>query len=83
MQKGPHGDPLTMPWYSVNTVIIINQLKEFNIQTFGKCGLADDAAAAGKLKPLFEWYFNELDAEGKKYGYYVNKSKSWLISKKS
>ena len=73
------GDPLAMPWYSVNTVIIINQLR-IQHPDISQVWLADDAAAAGKLKPLFEWY-NELDAEGKKYGYYVNKSKSWLIVK--
>ena len=39
-----------------------------------------DAAAAGKLKPLYDWY-RHLEMIGLKFGYYVNCSKSWLIVK--
>ena len=72
-------DPLAMPWYSINTVIIINQLR-IQHPEISQVWLADDATAAGKLKSLFEWYMN-LVTEGNKYGYFVNKSKSWLIVK--
>jgi hypothetical protein len=42
--------------------------------------LADDAAGGGKLDNLLEWYDN-LEHCGKKWGYLVNGSKSWLITK--
>ena len=42
--------------------------------------LADDSAGAGKISPLFNWY-KYLEKEGKKYGYIVTGSKSWLITK--
>lgn len=42
--------------------------------------LADDSAGGGQIVPLHNWY-NHLRQEGKKYGYLVNGSKSWLIVK--
>ena len=42
--------------------------------------LADDASAAGKISVLKEWY-DVLIEEGRKFGYYVNQSKSWIILK--
>ena len=42
--------------------------------------LADDATAAGKLKPLKDWW-SAVIAEGAKIGYNVNEAKSWLIIK--
>ena len=42
--------------------------------------LADDSAGGGKIVPLYNLY-NHLSQEGKKYGYLVNGSKSWLIVK--
>ena len=34
----------------------------------------------GQIVPLYNWY-SHLNQEGKKYGYVVNGSKSWLIGK--
>ena len=42
--------------------------------------LADDSAGGRQIVPLYNWY-NHLSQEGKKYGYLVNGSKSWLIVK--
>ena len=45
--------------------------------------LADDSAGGGggrQIVPLYNWY-NHLSQEGKKNGYLVNGSKSWLIVK--
>ena len=42
--------------------------------------LADDATAAGEIKQLKAWY-DKLIKDGQKMGYYVNRSKSWLIVK--
>ena len=42
--------------------------------------LADDAPGAGKLHPLKEWW-KMVIKEGKKYGYFVKPTKSWLLLK--
>ena len=73
------GDPLAMPWYSISTAGIIQTTKT-QIPTVHQVWLADDAAAAGTIQKLYEWY-NGLVVEGKKYGYFVNGRKSWLIVK--
>ena len=70
-----------MPWYSINTVVIINHLKN-KIPNSTQVWLADDAAGACKIQSLFLWY-QTLNTEGKKYGYFVSGSKSWLILKSS
>ena len=73
------GDPLAMPWYSLNTTTIIHQLR-IHIPEIKQVWLADDATSAGKVSKLHEWY-NRLETEGNKFGYFVNRSKSWLICK--
>ena len=73
------GDPLAMPWYSVNTFIIIHSLRN-DKPMVTQVWLADDSAGAGKISSLFSWY-KYLEKEGKKYGYIVNGSRSWLITK--
>ena len=42
--------------------------------------LADDSAGGGKIEVLHDWY-QHLCEEGRKFGYLVNGSKSWLIVK--
>ena len=42
--------------------------------------LTNDLAGGGQIVQLHDWY-NHLSQEGKKYGYLVNGSKSWLIVK--
>ena len=73
------GDPLAMPWYSMNTTTLINFLRNRE-HVVKQVWLADDAAVGGRLEGLFNWY-ETLIMEGKKYGYYVNKKKCWLIVK--
>ena len=68
-----------MPWYSINTAAIIGHLREHN-PDIKQVWLADDAAAGGKIRQLLSWY-QQLIGEGRKYGYYVNGSKSWLVVK--
>ena len=68
-----------MPWYSVNTALIIQSLRK-HMPSFKLVRLADDSAGGGRIEPLFDWYKN-LCREGKKFGYLVNGSKSWLIVK--
>jgi hypothetical protein len=73
------GDPLAMPWYSVNTSLIIQNLR-CNTSGVKQVWLADDSAGGGKITALYSWYKTLCD-EGKKFGYHVNGSKSWLIVK--
>ena len=63
----------------MNTTTLINFLRNREHEV-KQVWLADDAAAGGRLEGLFNWY-EALIMEGKKYGYYVNKKKCWLIVK--
>ena len=73
------GGPLAMPWYSVNTSIMI-QSSRTSTPGVKQVWLANDSEEGGQIVPLYNWY-NHLSQEGKKYGYLVNGSKSWLIVK--
>ena len=73
------GDPLAMPFYSLSTVSMINHLQT-EVDCIKQVWLADDAASAGKIEKLHEWYLC-LESTGKPHGYYVNRTKSWLILK--
>ena len=79
MEGTTQGDPLAMPWYSINTELMIFTLRRF-IERVKQVWLADDASAVGLLQDLLEWY-KRLCVEGQLYGYIVNGSKSWLIVK--
>ena len=73
------GDPLAMPWYSVNTSIMIQSLRT-STPGVKQVWLADDSKGGGQIVLLYNWY-NHLSQEGKMYGYLMNGSKSWLIVK--
>ena len=79
MEGTTQGDPLAMPWYSINTELMIFTLRRF-IERVKQVWFADDASAVGLLQDLLEWY-KRLCVEGQLYGYIVNGSKSWLIVK--
>ena len=68
-----------MPWFSLNTLIMIEQLSVV-APGVKQAWLADDASAGGSLESLVSWYGN-LIKTGEKFGYYVNLNKSWLILK--
>ena len=72
------GDPLSMPFYALATVPLIDMLKQLNdaLQVW----YADDAAAAGKLSVLKSWW-DDLLQLGPAFGYFVNAKKSWLVTK--
>ena len=74
------GDPLAMPWYSVNASIMIQSLRK-STPGVKQVWLADDSGGegVGQIVQLYNWY-NHLSQEGKKYGY-LNGSKNWLIVK--
>ena len=73
------GDPLAMAWYSIATSLLITILRRL-IEKILQAWLADDAAAAGALEALLQWY-DHLVREGVRFGYFVNGKKSWLIVK--
>ena len=68
-----------MPFFAVSTSLITSTLCSASPDV-KQVWLADDASAAGNLQSLVS-YFDSLSAEGKKFGYYVNEKKSWLILK--
>ena len=72
-------EPLAMPWYSVNTSIMIQSLRT-STPGVKQVWLADDSAGRRQIVLLYNWC-NHLSQEGKKFGYLVNGSKSWLIVK--
>ena len=72
------GHPLTMQWYSINTTITIDHLR--NITEITQVWLADDSATGGKIIKLYNHY-TELFIEGRKHDYLVNGNNSWLIVK--
>ena len=61
------GDPLAMPWYSINTSIMIQSLWT-STPGVKQVWIADDSAGGGQILPLYNWY-NHLNQEGQKYGY--------------
>ena len=48
-------DPLAMAWYSIATNLLITILRKL-IEKILQAWLADNAAAAGALEALLEWY---------------------------
>ena len=70
------GDPLAMSMYAIGIIPLIQKVS---------CGVkqvwyADDATAAGQLKPIRQWWDN-LHGLGPNFGYFVNSSKTTLIVK--
>ena len=48
------GDPLALPWYSVNTTIMIQSLRT-STPGVKQVWLADDSAGGGRIVPLYNW----------------------------
>ena len=74
------GDPLAMQFYALGTNPLLENLRS-RMPEISQVWLADDATGAGKLSHLKDWW-DLLILEGRKLGYHVNESKSWLILKK-
>ncbi len=70
------GDPLSMPFYAVSTLPLINQLPCSVRQVW----YADDAAAAGSVNCLSQWW-SSIRSLGPGYGYFPSPSKTWLVVK--
>ena len=59
-----------MPWYSVNTSILINSLR-MGSPTLRQVWFTDDSAGTGRIKALYDLYKYPLSKEWIKYGYHV------------
>ena len=64
------GDPLAMSMYAIAILPLIMELDNLSKQL----RFADDAAAAGRLQAVEQWW-DMLAERGPKYGYFVNPSK--------
>ena len=73
------GDPLAMPFYVLATRPLMNALRMVTPEV-KQVWYADDATAAGKVVDLKSWW-SKLSAVGPSYGYFVNPSKTWLVTK--
>ena len=76
MEGTTQGDNLAMSFYAVGTSVLI-----YSNNTARQISLVDDASAGGKLDQLKTWWENVI-REGERFGYIVNKGKSWLILKR-
>ena len=56
------GDPLAMPWYPLNTSIMIQKLRDY-CPLVKQVWLADDSAGGGSIVQLYNWY-KQLSKEG-------------------
>ena len=68
-----------MQFYALGTNPLLQHLR-LTVPEVQQVWLADDATGAGKLDSLKVWW-DKVIQEGKKLGYFVNESKSWLILK--
>ena len=77
------GCTLASAFYGLGTKPIIEELDQLNTHEtpdVSQAWFADDATGAGKLVPLKVWW-DTIQKEGVRYGYFVKPSKSWLILK--
>ena len=73
------GDNLAMSFYALGLTPLLDNLASL-VSNVMQVWLADDATGAGCLTDLKLWWDTIIDC-GKKYGYYVNEGKSWIILK--
>ena len=71
------GDPLAMPMYALAILPLIHQVNQEVRQVW----YADDATATGRITALRDCW--DKLVIGPAYGYHVNASKTWLITKES
>ena len=70
---------LAMSFYALGTSILLDRLR-FISPTTSQVSPADDITGTGKILDLRIWQ-DTIISEGKKFGYYVNELKSWLVIK--
>ena len=70
-------DNVAMSLYALSTSSLQETLK-ISAPEVRQVWLADDATAAGSLANLRTWWWTIIE-QGKRIGYHVNQSKSWII----
>ena len=70
-----------MPMYALATLPLIKNLNHA-LSDINQVWYADDASAAGKITRLREWW-NQIETQGPKYGYFANAIKTWLVTKEN
>ena len=68
-----------MAFYGLSTKPILQRLQQVT-PTVSQVWLADDATGAGKLSELRKWW-DTIQSEGVRFGYFVKPSKSWIVLK--
>ena len=75
------GDPSAMAFYALGTKPLVDSLAECtNIHECKQAWYADDSSAVGRLTEVKSWW-QKLNIEGPKFGYFPKASKSILIVK--
>ena len=78
------GDTSAMAMYACGLMPLVWSLEESEVKDIEtkikQVYYADDAASAGKLNGIAEWW-EQLKEQGPAYGYFPKPSKSWLIVK--
>ena len=69
---GTQGDPLTISWYSVNTSIMIQNLRA-HCPMVKQVWLADGSSGGGRIAQLYDWY-KQMSKKGEKFGHLVKGS---------
>ena len=70
------GDPLAMAMCAIGTFPLIKSMQSLSQQVW----YADDSAAGSSIQKLRNWW-DKLQQEGPKYGYFVNSTKTKLLVK--
>ncbi len=65
--------------YALATIPLIKKLKN-NVENVSQIWYADDAAGAGTVSRLREWW-DDINSIGPMFGYFPNQNKTWLITK--
>ena len=73
------GDPLAMAMYALAITPLIHQLS-FRCSGVQQAWFADNATGASTCTNLKSWW-NELSTQGPAFGYYPNRSKTYLVIK--
>ena len=74
------GDPIAMEMYALGLMPLLTSIISNNTENLIQVVFVVDLTRVGKKHKLTEWWKNVLHY-GPYLGYYVNKSKSWLIMK--
>ena len=72
------GDPLAMPMYAMATIPLVTHLSYSSDAK--QVWYADDSSAAGSLDSISLWW-KSLQHHGPLFGYFINPSKTWLLTK--